>query len=207
MSSYIHFIRHGITEGIVNKWYYGSADLPLIDEGYVALREFMNQGIYPPLGDADCYTSGMLRADQTLQTIYGDVSFTAIPLLREMNFGNWECKTFEELQSEPEYEEWMNNTEGSFHYPGGGDSVLTFYERIQDGLKELCGYHRLKELSHRHSGQDAVSIMVCHGGTIAAAMEHWFPGERENFWQWIPATGRGFTVEFKEGEPFSYKAI
>ena len=124
-----------------------------------------------------------------------------------MNFGNWECKTFEELQKEPEYDEWINNTEGSFHYPGGGDSVLTFYERIQDGLKELCGYHRLKELSHRHSGKDAVSIMVCHGGTIAAAMEHWFPGERENFWQWIPATGRGFTVEFKEGETFSYKAI
>ena len=144
MNSYIHFIRHGITEGIVKKWYYGSSDLPLIDEGYQALREFMTQDIYPPLGDADCYTSGMLRADQTLQTIYGDVPFTAIPLLREMNFGNWECKTFEELQSEPEYEEWMNNTEGSFHYPGGGDSVLTFYERIQDGLKELCGYHRLK---------------------------------------------------------------
>ena len=135
MSSYIHFIRHGITEGIVNKWYYGSSDLPLIDEGYEALKQFKAEGIYPPLGDADCYTSGMLRADQTLQTIYGDVPFTAIPLLREMNFGNWECKTFEELQSEPEYEEWMNNTEGSFHYPGGGDSVLTFYERIQDGLK------------------------------------------------------------------------
>ena len=182
-------------------------DLPLIDEGYEALREFMSEGIYPPLGDADCYTSGMLRANQTLQTIYGDAPFKAIPLLREMNFGNWECKTFEELQAEPEYEEWMNNTEGSFHYPGGGDSIQTFYGRIRSGLRELCGYHRLKELSHRHSGKDAVSIMVCHGGTIAAAMEHWFPGERENFWQWIPATGRGFTVEFKEGEPFSYKAI
>ena len=98
MGSYIHFIRHGITEGIVNKWYYGSADLPLIDEGYEALKEFMAEGIYPALGDADCYTSGMLRADQTLKTIYGDVPFKAIPLLREMNFGNGECKTFEELQ-------------------------------------------------------------------------------------------------------------
>lgn len=207
MKSYIHFIRHGITEGIVSKWYYGSADLPLIEEGYEALRHFKDEGIYPSLGDADCYTSGMLRANQTLKAIYGDVPFKVIPLLREINFGNWECKTFEELQSEPEYEEWINNKEGSFHYPGGGDSVQTFYERIRAGLKELCGYHRLKELSHRHSGLDAVSVVVCHGGTIAAAMEHWFPGERENFWQWIPATGRGFTVEFKENAPFSYKVI
>ena len=207
MRSYIHFIRHGITEGIINKWYYGSSDLPLTDEGYEALRELMAEGIYPPLGDADCYTSGMLRADQTLKVIYGNVPFKTIPLLREMNFGSWECKTFNELQKEPEYEEWINNKEGSFTFPGGGDSVISFNERIQKGLKELCGYQRLKELSHRHSGKDAVSIMVCHGGTIAAAMEGWFPGDRENFWQWIPATGRGFTVEFKESEPFSYKAI
>lgn len=207
MRSYIHFIRHGITEGIINKWYYGSADLPLTDEGYEALRELMAEGIYPPLGDADCYTSGMLRADQTLKVIYGNVPFKTIPLLREMNFGSWECKTFNELQKEPEYEEWINNKEGSFTFPGGGDSVISFNERIQKGLKELCGYQRLKELSHRHSGKDAVSILVCHGGTIASAMEGWFPGERENFWQWIPATGRGFTVEFKESEPFSYKAI
>lgn len=207
MRSYIHFIRHGITEGIINKWYYGSSDLPLTDEGYEALRELMAEGIYPPLGDADCYTSGMLRADQTLKVIYGNVPFKTIPLLREMNFGSWECKTFNELQKEPEYEEWINNKEGSFAFPGGGDSVISFNERIKKGLKELCGYQRLKELSHRHSGKDAVSIMVCHGGTIAAAMEGWFPGDRENFWQWIPATGRGFTVEFKESEPFSYKAI
>ena len=207
MRSYIHFIRHGITEGIINKWYYGSADLPLTDEGYEALRELMAEGIYPPLGDADCYTSGMLRADQTLKVIYGNVPFKTIPLLREMNFGSWECKTFNELQKEPEYEEWINNKEGSFTFPGGGDSVISFNERIQKGLKELCGYQRLKELSRRHSGKDTVSIMVCHGGTIAAAMEGWFPGDRENFWQWIPATGRGFTVEFKESEPFSYKAI
>lgn len=207
MRSYIHFIRHGITEGIINKWYYGSADLPLTDEGYEALRELMAEGIYPPLGDADCYTSGMLRADQTLKVIYGNVPFKTIPLLREMNFGSWECKTFNELQKEPEYEEWINNKEGSFAFPGGGDSVISFNERIQKGLKELCGYQRLKELSRRHSGKDTVSIMVCHGGTIAAAMEGWFPGDRENFWQWIPATGRGFTVEFKESEPFSYKAI
>ena len=207
MRSYIRFMRHEITEGIINKWYYGSADLPLTDEGYEALRELMAEGIYPPLGDADCYTSGMLRADQTLKVIYGNVPFKTIPLLREMNFGSWECKTFNELQKEPEYEEWINNKEGSFTFPGGGDSVISFNERIQKGLKELCGYQRLKELSHRHSGKDAVSIMVCHGGTIAAAMEGWFPGDRENFWQWIPATGRGFTVEFKESEPFSYKAI
>lgn len=33
MISRIHFIRHGITEGIKNRWFYGWEDLPLIEEG------------------------------------------------------------------------------------------------------------------------------------------------------------------------------
>ena len=33
MISRIHFIRHGITQGIKNKWFYGREDLPLVDEG------------------------------------------------------------------------------------------------------------------------------------------------------------------------------
>ncbi len=149
----------------------------------------------------------MLRAQQTLQAIYGNVSSKSIPLLSEMNFGNWECKTYEQISKEPEHDAWASNTDGTFEFPGGGDSVISFYARVQKGLDELCGYHRLKELSHRHSGKDAVSIVVCHGGTIAASMEYWFRGERENFWQWIPLAGRGFTVEFESGKPVKHYDI
>ena len=206
MKSYIHFIRHGITEGIQRKWYYGSTDIPLVDEGVTALNEFKDQGIYPELGDADVYTSGMLRANQTLHVIYGDVPFTPITNLREMSFGRWECKTYDEISLEPEHDDWMADKDGSFCFPDG-DSILGFYERIREGLRELTGFHRMKELAHRHDGKDAVSIIVCHGGTIAATMEHWFPGDRENFWQWIPVTGRGFTVEFEDGKAVGYKEI
>ena len=37
MISCIHFIRHGITEGIQNRWYYGSTDMPLVEEGVKVL--------------------------------------------------------------------------------------------------------------------------------------------------------------------------
>ena len=39
------------------------------------------------------------------------------------------------------------------------------------------------------------------GGVIAAAMEHYFPGQRENFWQWIPHPGHGYTISFAGGNP------
>jgi alpha-ribazole phosphatase len=206
MKSYIHFIRHGLTEGNLRKWYYGWSDLPLAEEGVSALQNLRTQGVYPSLGDADCYTSGMLRTEQTLETIYGDIPHQTLPLMKEMNFGTWECKTFEELKSEPLFDTWMNDKDGTMVFPEG-DSVITFYARIREGLSQLRGLHRMKELSHRHSGKDAVSLLVCHGGVIAASMENMFPHQRENFWQWIPEPGRGYTVYFQESEPVSYEVI
>lgn len=207
MKSYIHFIRHGITEGNIKGWYYGSSDLPLLPEGISQLKELKSLGVYPPLGDGDCYTSGLIRTAQTLEAIYGKVPYKVIDSLREMNFGDWERKSFEELKTEKEFDAWMSSVDGSFAYPGGGDSINSFYSRVNRGLNELLGYHRLKELSHRHNGKDSISVVVCHGGVIAAAMERFFPGEKENFFQWIPQPGHGYTLNIKEGEPYSHSSF
>lgn len=208
MKSCIHFIRHGITEGILNRWYYGSTDMPLVQEGIDEILGFKDDNVYPLdlAEDTDFYTSGMLRAEQTLDIIYGDVQRKPITNLSEMNFGRWECKIFDELKLEPEFDEWMNCTDNSFVFPEG-DSILTFYERVEKGFDELLGLHRLKELSHRHSGKDATSVIVCHGGVISACMERYFSGDRENFWQWIPAPGKGFTLYLEDGEPIRYEEI
>ena len=208
MKSCIHFIRHGITEGILNRWYYGSTDMPLVQEGIDEILGFKENNVYPLdlAEDTDFYTSGMLRAEQTLDVIYGDVQRKPIRNLSEMNFGRWECKTFDQLKLEPEFDEWMNCTDNSFVFPEG-DSILTFYERVEKGFDELLGLHRLKELSHRHSGKDATSVIVCHGGVISACMERYFSGDRENFWQWIPAPGKGFTLYLEDGKPIRYQEI
>ena len=86
MTSCIHFIRHGITEGIKNKWYYGWVDLPLIQEGVDELEKLRNSGIYPSARGAQLYTSGMTRANQTLEVIYGKTPYRPIENLKEMNF-------------------------------------------------------------------------------------------------------------------------
>ena len=208
MLSRIHFIRHGITEGILNRWYYGATDMPLVQEGIDEVLSLKADNIYPMVvtEDTDFYTSGMIRAEQTLDVIYGEVSRKPIPNLAEMSFGRWECKTFDQLKLEPEFDDWMSCTDNSFVFPEG-DSIISFYERVEKGFDELLGLHRLKELSHRHSGKDATSVIVCHGGVISACMERYFPGDRENFWQWIPAPGRGFTLYIEDGKPVRYEDI
>ncbi len=205
--SYIHFIRHGLTEGNVKRWFYGWADIPLLAEGVEALQKLKKSDIYPPLSDADCYTSGLCRTEQTLETIYGPVSHKVVDDLKEINFGEWECKTFEDIKQEKLFDKWVNDKSGNFFYPNG-DSINTFYDRVSRGLATLRGCHRIKELSHRHSGQDAISLVVCHGGVIAACMQNLFPNvETATFFDWIPDPGRGYTVFFQDGEPVSYEKI
>ena len=207
MASKIYFIRHGITEGNKKRWFYGASDISLSDEGRETLQALASKGIYPVLPeDADLYTTGMVRTEETFKILFGDRAHKAIDKLQEMNFGEYECKTYDELKDFPEFEAWAWDKTGDVKLPGA-ESKNEFAARISAGLKELRGYHRLKELSHRHSGADSVSLIVCHGGVISAMMMELFPDVKGNMWDWMPQPGFGYCVEFKDSEPSKYKKV
>ena len=197
MISKILFIRHGITEGNARRWYYGATDIPLLEEGIEALSKLRDSGIYPASDKASFYTSGMLRTEQTLETIYGDVPHGVLPLFREMNFGEWECRTFDSLKSEPLFDTWVNDTTGTIAYPGG-DSIESFKARVIEGVKVLM------EL---HGNENPETIVVCHGGVIAGIMEHCFLNERESFWHWIPEPGHGYSLTLDGDEVTGYDSF
>ena len=71
MNSKIVLIRHGITEGNELRVYYGSTDVSLSERGMRLLREQKAQGMYPESEDAQYFTTGMLRTEQTLEILYG----------------------------------------------------------------------------------------------------------------------------------------
>lgn len=207
MNSYIIFIRHGITEGILKKWFYGWSDLKMEPEGYEEIKNYKAEGIYPELPEgAKFYTSGLTRTNETLAAIYGDVPFTELPDMREINFGEWECRSFRELSGENGWEDWMNDTEGKFAFPSG-ESMNGFLERVSRGLNTLAEHHRLTEKKCLEEGGDAASVMVCHGGTISASMLEWFGANRSEFWGWLPTTGLGYKVYFENGEPSHYEPL
>ena len=207
MKSKVIFIRHGITEGNLKKWYYGSADLPLSDHGFDQVRELCEKNVYPEIPEhADCYTTGLTRTEQTFNLIYGDREHGHIDNLKEMNFGVYECKSFEELKDDPVFLKWGYDEEGDVVLPEG-ESRNMFFARIKKGLKELLAKHHLKEIELRHKDEDAVTVMVCHGGVITTIMNLLFPDERENPWSWMPDPGYGYIVEFTDGEATGYEKI
>ena len=74
-----------------------------------------------------------------------------------------------------------------------------FSERILKGYEELRSQHALKELSVRHSGREAMSVVVCHGGSISAILYHLFPKQCQgNLYYWIPDPGHGYVLQLED---------
>lgn len=207
MESKIVLIRHGLTEGNLKKWYYGHADLPLSEEGIEQITGLTAEGLYPEAPEwSQLFTTGLTRTEQTFELIYGQREHGTIEKLREMNFGIYECNSFEDLKDDPVFLEWGYDTEGDVVLPEG-ESRNQFFARIGDGLQELLGLHHQGELKLRHKGKDAVTIMICHGGVITTMMAKLFPDQYENPWDWMPKPGYGYIVNFKDGSPVSWEKI
>lgn len=203
LKSTIYLIRHGITEGNKKMWHYGWADVPLLPEGIEKLEEFKSEGVYPTIEDADFYTSGLIRTEMTLETIFGKRDHKIIKNLREYNFGEFEKKTYNDLKEDERYQAWLMDREGKVKVPGG-DSKESFGKRVLEGFQEVSNLHRLKELSHRHDRKDANSVVVCHGGVIGCIMMSNFSHDWSEFSKWIPEPGKGYAVEMKDGKPVDY---
>ena len=199
--SKIILIRHGYTEGNLKGWCYGRTDLPLSVRGRERTGELKRLGVYPDIPDsADCYTSGMIRTEETFRIIYGHRPHRVIHNLKEFNFGEYECRPFEEIRKDPFFKHWDEDRVGDIVLPGG-ESKNGFYSRVGTGLEELKEFHRFKEESLRHEQEEAVSLVVCHGGVIAGLMDIMFSGEKDNLWDWLPEPGTGYTVRLENGKP------
>lgn len=199
MKSQICMIRHGITEGNKKKLYYGHSDIDLAPEGVEELKKLAVSGIYPDGEDADFYTTDLKRTQQTLKLIYGEREATPLPGLKEINFGDFEMRSYGELKDIAEYQEWLRNPKDDLA-PPNGESINAFYKRVTAGFEDLKNRHALKELEMRHSGKMPLSIVVCHGGSISAIMQYIYPGVKDNFYKWIPDPGHGYLLTLENGK-------
>ena len=199
--SLIYLIRHGITEGNLKRWFYGAADIPLADEGRKQIADLKSGGFYPVLPPGSLlFSTGMKRAEETLRIICGDVPHIVIPELKEFDFGDFECRPYDEIKDDEDFMRWGMDTIGTVTIRGG-ESQEVFSERVMHGIEKLLAAHRELEERQFRRGEAAVSFGVCHGGPISSAMQQLFPGERKTMWDWIPDPGSGYMLEVENGRP------
>jgi len=185
-------IRHGKTIANELKQYCGITDLPLSETGREELERLRKCHSYEL---TDGYIiSGLLRTKETLEILYGMEEYVVIPELREMDFGAFERKTYEELKENPSYQRWISNIENECCENGEGQKE--FKARLITGLEKV------REIAYERN-YESVTI-VTHGGAIAQIMESFFPGEK-NFYEWQPECGLGYIIS--EEKNLKYEAL
>ena len=182
-------IRHGITEGNKRSLYYGRTDLPLQQEGIDALEKSAQEMIYPAA--QHYYTSGMLRTEQTFAVLYGEQAHGTLAGLREMDFGDFEMRTYEELRQDVAFMLWSDQNIATNVCPNGES-----FELLQKRALAAIG-------SVLERGEDTVCVV--HGGVISCMMVKWFPGG--TFRDYMPQPGTGWQVEFEGGKPTGFKKV
>ena len=172
----IYLIRHGKTGANEQHLYCGSTDLPLSDAGRAELRT-----LHYPVENLRFLTSGMKRTIETLQILFGNVPYEVEPRFREVDFGIFEMHSYEQLKDTPEYQTWLTG-DNEANIPPQGESGVQMKARVLAALSEI---------------RDDTCV-ITHGGVIASIMEHLFPGEGKNRYQWQPKPGHGYRIDMDD---------
>lgn len=169
----LYLIRHGKTLANEQHLYCGSTDLPLSRQGREELEK-----LHYALDAKHFVTSGMARTEQTLEVLFGPVAHTVQPQLREVDFGIFEMGSYEQLKDTPEYQQWLEG-DNEANIPPRGESGAQMKQRVCQAMAAI----------------EEDTVVITHGGVIAAIMEQWFPQEGKNRYQWQPAPGHGYGVQ------------
>jgi len=164
--------------------YIGASDLPLDEEGRRQAQALGQAVARRAVGR--CLCSPLLRARQTAEL--AALAFEVDSDLREIDFGRWEGKAFDEIRRDyPEAVDHWASFAPDFAFPGG-ERLGDFHERI----------HRV---AHRIAEGDADTVLaVTHGGVILALICHLLGLKPEKYVQFKVGNASLTTIELFDGK-------
>ena len=173
----IALFRHGLTEENKRKAYLGWKDSPLCKDS----KNMSTNSRY------DLYFSSDLpRCVETANILFPTNSLKLVPPLREMNFGQWEGKTYEDLKELPLYQRWLSDP--TTYCPPEGESFSDFTQRVQSGWEEIT-----REILYGNIERCAI---ITHGGIIRYLLSEFAP-MKNDFWSWQAPHEQGYELIFE----------
>ena len=183
MTITLYIIRHGATKSNKRHAYLGNTNEPLSNEGGEQIIFYNEAGRYPKEKDnLLIFSSLMLRCLQTKDILYPDTRAILLPEWKEIDFGRFEGKNYQDLNGDPDYQRWIDSG-GVTAFPGG-ESRDEFVKRSMAGL-EWC-----IECMEDYKQKSAVCIV--HGGTIMAIMSSLTGGD---YYDYQVKNGQGYEIE------------
>lgn len=179
MSTHIYLTRHGETVWNTRKLMQGWKDSPLTEQGIKQARQLSLKLSDIPLNAIYASTSG--RAVHTAEIIKGERSLEVIKMdaLKELSFGSWEGKTFDENEKNSP-KEWIAFWETPHLF---SNSTVECFVKVQERMVKT-----ITNLVRQHP--DETICIVTHSIALKLLMDYFENNTLENLWstQAIPAT-------------------
>ncbi len=181
----IYFIRHGATRGNREHRYVGRTDEGILESEKERLRE---RGRLLPEPEG-MFVSPSRRCLETARALFPEVfsqkgRVIAETDLREMDFGEFEYKNYQELNGNPAYQKFLDSG-GQTGFPGGEEP---------DAFRRRCreAFFRCIRTAQEHQWE-TVGFTV-HGGTIMSIMEG-FAEPPGGYFEYQVRNGCGYITE------------
>lgn len=169
----LRLMRHAKTEMNARKQYLGWTDDAILP-AKLPVQSYANHSIVG---------SDLLRCRQTAQAYFPKASYQAEPRLRELDFGEFEGKTYEQLQHNPAYCAWLDDP----YMPiPKGETFEAFLSRVYAGF-----------LTHAKDGQ----IFMTHGGVVRALLQRFAP-QAHPYWHYQAGHEQVYTLIWQHQQDF-----
>ena len=180
-SYYIHFIRHGAISPTLQGRYIGTTDVPLSDQGKIALKKLDATLDYPYAKVV--FTSPLKRCTESARILYPTIEPLVIDHLSECNFGEWENKSADELRGNEDFAKWLAG-DVSVKPPRGESNadftrrICLMFENIVDGLIKTG---------------TTDTVIVTHGGVMTTLLAVYGIPQAKPF-DWACDNGYGYSL-------------
>lgn len=188
-------IRHGKTPSNREHRYLGVTEEALSGEGRKQLEILAEKDILkkPWL----LFISPMLRCQESAGILFPGKKVYPIEEWREMNFGAYEGKNYEDLKNDSYYQKWIDSN-GTLPFPEG-ESQQEYIKRCQRGLHaatKIIEGKIAREVAENQmtESQPRNITAVVHGGTIMALL-HILAGG--NYFDYQVKNGGGYCCKLR----------
>ena len=176
----VELIRHGKTAWSEQGRYQGISDIPLSEAGKAQLCVSAEKS-------SRVYVSPLRRSSATAAILFPGAELIPVKGLEEMNFGDFEGRTWQEMESDRAYRAWVDG--GCLGRCPGGEDRSEYENRVCEAFREVLE-------KEREAGSEK-TVIVAHGGTQMALLGKYGVPERE-YWRWQRPCGCGYLLEVTE---------
>lgn len=184
-------IRHGKTPSNREHRYLGVTEEALSGEGRKQLEILAEKDILKKTWLL--FISPMLRCQESAGILFPGRKAYPIEEWREMNFGAYEGKNYEDLKNDSYYQKWIDSN-GTLPFPEG-ESQQEYIKRCHRGLLTATKIIQ-KEIAENQiaESQPRNITAVVHGGTIMALL-HILAGG--NYFDYQVKNGGGYCCKLR----------